>query len=205
MRRAIPYERARVVREYAKITAMLRGSGRVLDLGCGSGTLLETLRHDGVEAHGVDASVTAVQQCEARGLQATRGDLLEYLGAQAAESYGGLFAGHVIEHLPPERARELFAGARRVLRPGGQLVLLTPNPRNLYVACEGFWTDPTHIRPYPAPLLRTLALDAGFSELRIRGWWGGMTPRQVVIGVLRWAVTLGLHHPASTLLAVART
>jgi hypothetical protein len=53
-------------------------------------------------------------------------------------------------------------------------------------------------------LLRALALDAGFSSLTVREWWGGMTPRQVVLGVVRWLVTGGLHHAPSALLAVAR-
>src|SRR5713226_188369 len=107
-----------------------------------------------------------------------QGDLLEFLRQHKDAAIGGVFAGHVIEHLPPERARELFSAAYGALRPGGRFILLTPNPRNLYVAGEGFWTDPTHVRPFPAPLLRALALDAGFSSMIVRGWWGGMTPRQ---------------------------
>jgi len=204
MRRATGYERSGVVREYRKLAGMLRDSSPVLDLGCGSGTLLETLKQLGVEARGVDASPAAVERCVASGLAVTQGDLLEFLRQHKDAGVGGVFAGHVIEHLPPERARELFSAACRALRPGGRFILLTPNPRNLYVAGEGFWTDPTHVRPFPAPLLRALALDAGFSSMSVRGWWGGMTPRQVVLGAVRWLVTAGLHHAPSALLAVAR-
>src|SRR5712692_11450855 len=194
MRRATGYKRSGVVREYRKLAGMLRDSSPVL----------ETLKQLGVEARGVDASPAAVERCVASGLAVTQGDLLEFLRQHKDAGVGGVFAGHVIEHLPPERARELFIAAYGALRPGGRFILLTPNPRNLYVAGEGFWTDPTHVRPFPAPLLRALALDAGFSSMSVRGWWGGMTPRQVVLGAVRWLVTAGLHHAPSALLAVAR-
>jgi SAM-dependent methyltransferase len=204
MRRALRYDRDAVVREYKKLARLARRSPPVLDLGCGSGTLLETLQVLGVPAEGVDASPTAIHECRRRGLKVSEADLFGFLKHTGTGAWGTLFAGHVIEHLPPEAARDLFAQAWRVLREGGLFILLTPNPRNLYVAGEGFWTDPTHVRPYPATLLKALALSAGFSSLTVRGWWGGLTPKQVVLGVIRWLVTAGLHQPFTGLLAVAR-
>jgi SAM-dependent methyltransferase len=204
MRRAVHWDRDAVVREYRKAARLAATSPPVLDLGCGSGTLLETLGALGVSAEGVDASATAVRECRQRGFAVTEGDLLGFLGAARPATWGAVCAAHVIEHMPPAEARELFAHAARVLRPGGLFILMTPNPRNLYVAGEGFWTDPTHVRPYPATLLRALALDAGFSSMKVRGWWGGLTPRQGVLGVIRWFVTAGLHQPPTGLLAVAR-
>jgi O-antigen chain-terminating methyltransferase len=203
MRRVIAYDRTRVVREYRTIAKLLSDAAPVLDVGCGSGTLLESLARLGVTAEGVDLSRTAIEACTARGFKATLGDSLAFLAHRPDAGYGAVFAGHVVEHMTPEDARLLVREAHRVLRPGGRLVILTPNPRNLYVAGEGFWTDPTHVRPYPAPLLRALALDAGFATVTMRGWWGGMLPHQVASGLVRWLVTAGLHHPASTLQAVA--
>src|SRR5260370_19249201 len=101
MRRATGYERSRVVREYRKLAGMLRDSSPVLDLGCGSGTLLETLKQLGVEARGVDASAAAVERCVASGLAVTQAELLEYLRQQREDVGGGVFAGHSVEHLPP--------------------------------------------------------------------------------------------------------
>jgi SAM-dependent methyltransferase len=203
MRRVIGHDRAHVVAEYRALARELAAFPPVLDLGCGSGTLLETLGELRVDARGVDASATAVAASRARGYQVDHADLLEFLSRAPPGAYGGLFAGHVVEHLPPDAARTLFAQAARVLRPGGRFVVLTPNPRNLYVAGEGFWIDPTHVRPYPAPLLRTLAIDAGFRIVTVRRWWGGMPIRQVVSGTVRWLATAGLHDPAPALLCIA--
>src|SRR5260370_40572882 len=158
MARATGYGRSAVVREYRNLAGMLRDSSHVLDLGCGSGPLLATLKQLGVEARGVDASPAAVERCVASGLAVTQGDLLEFLRQRKDAGVGGVFAGHVIEHLPPERARELFRAAYRALRPVGRFILLTPNPRNLDVAGEVLWTAAPHGRSRPAPLMPALAI-----------------------------------------------
>jgi SAM-dependent methyltransferase len=203
MRRVIAHDRKGVVLEYQKIARSLAGSGPVLDLGCGTGTLLETLQAMGTPAHGVDASPLAVEACRQRGLTAAQGDIFECLRETASESYGAVFAGHLVEHLRPEDAERLYAEAWRILRPSGRLVVLTPNPRNLSVAGEAFWIDPTHVRPYPRQLLRALALKAGFSEVKVVRWWGLVTTLQMVAALVRWVATAGLHDPAPALLAIA--
>ena len=203
MRRVIRYDRSRVVSEYEALAQELAEFAPVLDVGCGSGTLLETLKPLGVEARGVDASATAVAACRARGANAEQADLLEFLTRAPTSAYGAVFAGHVIEHMPPETARAVFEHVARVLRTGGRFLVLTPNPKNLYVAGEGFWIDPTHVRPYPEPLLRALALDAGFTAVHVRRWRRGMPFRQLVSGTVRWLATAGLHDVAPSLLCIA--
>jgi 2-polyprenyl-3-methyl-5-hydroxy-6-metoxy-1,4-benzoquinol methylase len=203
MRRVISYDRSQVVSEYRALARELAGYPPVLDIGCGSGTLLETLGRLGVKSQGVDASASAVAACRQRGSNAEQADLVDFLTGTSDAAYGAVFAGHVIEHLPPDSARAVYAQVSRVLRTGGRFVVLTPNPRNLYVAGEGFWIDPTHVRPYPEPLLRALALDAGFSSVRVRRWRRGMPVRQLVSGTVRWLATAGLHDIAPSLLSVA--
>ena len=204
MRRVIPYDRTHVVAEYQALARALASFPPILDLGCGSGTLLESLGHLGIEGRGVDASITAVAAARQRGCLVEHADLLEYLHRAPPGAFGAIFAGHVVEHLPPATARDMFTQVSRVLRTGGRFLVLTPNPRNVYVAGEGFWIDPTHVRPYPAALLRALALDAGFTTVAVHKWWKGMPARQVVAGLVRWVATAGLHDPAPALLCIAQ-
>jgi SAM-dependent methyltransferase len=143
----------------------LEGRGEVLDLGCGRGEALEVLRGREIPARGVDLSASMVAECQRKGLTAEVGDLLDYLAGVAEGRFGGIVSFHVIEHLPPEVLDRLARLAWRALRPGGVLILETPNPLSLVVAARNFWLDPTHKRPvHPESLKLSLEL-AGFDPV----------------------------------------
>ena len=125
-----------------------------LDIGCGRGEWLELATGAGMKAIGVDENPVSVERCVARGLDAIRGDALEYLRRQPDASHSVVSAFHVVEHLDPAAMMALLVDARRVLAAGGLLLLETPNPGNLRVAGYSFRFDPTHRHPIPAPLLR---------------------------------------------------
>jgi SAM-dependent methyltransferase len=146
----------------------LAGRRRVLDLGCGRGEALALLAAAGHEASGIDASAEMVAHCRARGLSATQGDLFAALAALPAESLDAVVSFHVIEHLPAELLEELVSLAWNVLRPGGMLVLETPNPLSLTVAASRFWLDPTHRRPVHPESLRLACELAGFSPVEVQ-------------------------------------
>lgn len=135
--------------------------GDVLDIGCGSGIFLELMRELKLPACGIDPDPDMVRVCRELGLEALHGDerLLQDFQPQ---SLGGIHASHIIEHIDGDRAIALVENARQVLRPGGLLVIRTPNWRNAAVRHEGFWLDITHVRPYPLPLLQQVLEDAGF-------------------------------------------
>ena len=60
----------------------------------------------------------------------------------------------------------LVAEALRVLKPGGLLIMETPNPENIVVATRNFYLDPTHQRPIPPMLLAFVAEYAGFARVK---------------------------------------
>jgi len=179
--------------------AEFAGLSPVLDLGCGSGMFLRILLARKVSCTGVEGSQECVEACRQANLPAVKSDVFEYLRATADSSYGGIFCSHLIEHLMPAQALELYSEAYRVLQAQGKLVILTPNFRHLTVAAEGFWLDLTHVRPYPGHALTVLATMAGFRQKRCITYRNknGLIP--YLGNAVRWLLTGGLHAPAGRL------
>ncbi|MCW2574345.1 MAG: class SAM-dependent methyltransferase, partial [Modestobacter sp.] len=146
----------------------LAGDGGVVDLGCGRGEWLALLRAAGVTARGVDANTAFVAAGRARGLDMELGDALGYLQALPPDSIDMVTAFHVIEHLTTEDLLGLLEAARGVLRPGGCLLLETPNPTNLVMAACDFYNDPTHRSPLPPALTEYLLSTQGFGDVEVR-------------------------------------
>ena len=128
---------------------------RILDVGCGTGANLLMLSKYG-EAEGVDISEDALAFCRERGLDRVR------LGAGEKLPYDdGTFdlvtAFDVVEHMDDDLAglREM----RRVLRPGGRVLLFVPT----FMFLWGLQDEVSnHRRRYRLPELRRVLEQAGF-------------------------------------------
>ena len=144
-----------------------RDQAPVLDVGCGRGELLSLLRETGVEARGVDADADMVAYARGEGLGVEQADALAYLEALEDGSLGGVFAGQVVEHLPPPALLRLLELAARKLRPGGLLVAETINPLSP-LALRSYFADLTHVQPLVPETLALLSRQAGFREVETR-------------------------------------
>jgi O-antigen chain-terminating methyltransferase len=138
---------------------------QALDLGCGRGEWLELLGDAGFVARGVDLDEAMLEPCRALGLDVALGDAIEAICAAPDASLDIVSAFHVVEHLPFGSVQTLAAEALRALRPGGLLILETPNPENLIVGTANFHMDPTHERPLPMALLQFCVEFAGFGRV----------------------------------------
>lgn len=138
-----------------------------VDLGCGRGEWLELMRENGIDVQGIDLDQGMLEAAHESGLNATHGDAIQHLQSLAPESQMLVTAFHLAEHLPFERLHMLVQEALRVLKPGGVLILETPNPENITVGTTTFYIDPTHQRPIPPPLLSFVATYHGFEKVRI--------------------------------------
>lgn len=184
---------------YVDIEAALRGSretvmnsqrrylglmhdlpGPVLDIGAGRGEWLELLGEGGIPARGVDINAAFVESCRGRGLDVVHVDAFDHLRSIPESSVGAVTLFRVVEHLPFDTLTELLALALTALRPGGVLILETPNPSNLKVGSMSFWNDPTHIRPLPPHLLQFAVQWSGFVDVEIR-FSEQIDPRQLEI------------------------
>jgi SAM-dependent methyltransferase len=132
--------------------------GRLLDFGCGRGDQLRAFAGLGFEAVGADVSPAAVEM--AGGLEVALVDAETSRLPFPDASFDVVFSKSVIEHMhtPIDLARE----ARRVLRPGGVAVLMTPSWK--HNAWGPFYIDHTHVTPFTAPSLKDLLELAGFEQ-----------------------------------------
>lgn len=139
----------------------------VLDLGCGRGEWLEVLRENNLAGQGLDLNPALLDQARQRGLEVTEAEAGAWLTAQPEGAFGCVTAFHLVEHLELAELLALLDSVRRVLRPGGLVILETPNPENLVTGACNFYMDPTHKRPLPPLLLEFLLQNKGFRETRI--------------------------------------
>ncbi|HUY05653.1 MAG TPA: methyltransferase domain-containing protein [Acidimicrobiales bacterium] len=141
--------------------------GVVLDVGCGRGEWLEMLRDEGISATGVDANDSYREQWAAAGLDVITANATDYMRTLQPGTIAVITAFHLVEHLPLDVMLELLDLANQLLRPGGLLILETPNPENLIVGASAFYLDPTHQRPIPPRLLEFLVHVRGFVDVEI--------------------------------------
>lgn len=101
----------------------VQGGGIVADVGCGTGRITAHLRHLGVDAFGIDLSpgMIEVARREHPGLRFDVGSMTDLALADA--SVAGLVAWYSLIHVPDDEISSVFAHFRRVLRPGGPLLL----------------------------------------------------------------------------------
>jgi SAM-dependent methyltransferase len=140
---------------------------RVLDVGCGMGETLLFHRARGSEAIGIEADQNAQRAAQAHGLEIVQGVFRE--GLFPAASFDYVTMDQVLEHLPaPETA---LREARRLLRPGGRVVLSTPHGAGMGPRLFGsrwlHWHAPYHLHYFSRRSLDRLARDSGFVVERI--------------------------------------
>jgi 2-polyprenyl-3-methyl-5-hydroxy-6-metoxy-1,4-benzoquinol methylase len=169
-------------RHLAQIESLCRSSRRhLLDVGCSTGALLSVARQRGWVAHGLEIGrASAAYAREHLGLEVRTASLFDY--EPAPQSYDAIVLLEVIEHL-----EEPVLALRRIaswLRPGGLLLLSTPNFDSLFRRLHGprWWVvncPDEHLVFFTAATLQAALRETGFEVRfsRSRGF--------DVIGMLR--------------------
>jgi len=144
----------------------------VIDIGCGSGVQTREIgKHGYRRAVGIDVNLNAVRFARTRGLPDTDFIIADAQHLPIKPSVADkIVCAEVIEHL--KRPEHLVSEITRVLKPGGAVVVTTPNDRSIWGIYEWFWDlfgrgrnyGETHLRFFSESGLRTAF--SGFSECR---------------------------------------
>jgi SAM-dependent methyltransferase len=190
---------------------------RILDVGCDVGLFVRHAQETvGAICTGIDISVRAVAVGKASGLDMRATDL-ENAGL-SDESFDAICAFDLIEHL--DNPKCLFGRVRQVLRPGGVLLLETPNYDGIvyrlsrYVGRlplrrlqERLW-PPFHVQYFTSRSLENLLREMGLVTVRISGREPS-TSEVNLAGALRMALAISSTaakalNRATLLMAIAR-
>ncbi|MBK9125769.1 MAG: class I SAM-dependent methyltransferase [Chloroflexi bacterium] len=101
--------------------------GRLVEVGFGSGEMLRELARLGWRVEGVEFDAVAVEVAKTKGLDVHKGSLLEQ--EYPDDSIDAILISHVIEHVYDPT--KLLSECRRILKPGGMLIVFTPNNTSL--------------------------------------------------------------------------
>jgi 2-polyprenyl-3-methyl-5-hydroxy-6-metoxy-1,4-benzoquinol methylase len=147
--------------------------GTAVDVGCGGGHLMQYLMQGGHDVYGTDQSPVTVQRIidQFEGKTHFKGATVgtRDLPDAAADT---VFMVEVIEHLDERALNDALEEARRVIKPGGHLVLTTPNEENLEASkimcpnCLAVFHQVQHVRSWSAGSLAQRISAEGF-EARI--------------------------------------
>jgi SAM-dependent methyltransferase len=150
----------------------LPASARILDVGCGDGFHLKLLRDYGEKSwtlEGVDLDERAVEMAEKSGLKVHLGSIEDLRLPE--NSFDLAFMIQTVEHL--EKPVEILAAVKRVLKPGGRLVVVTDNTDALdfRIFKNGYWGGyhfPRHWNLFNQKSLGRLAAKVGFKTCEIK-------------------------------------
>jgi SAM-dependent methyltransferase len=175
-----------------RLLALVPPGGRLLEVGCGHGLLLDEARARGFDVLGLEPSRAAA--AHARGVLGlpVREETLDELDDPGP--FDAIVMADVLEHLDdPLGALDT---CRALLAPGGTLVVVTPDPasRAARLAGPSWWGFlPAHTYLLPRATLRRVLAERGFEvvaerslvrSFSLRYWMAGLAERGGVAGRL---------------------
>jgi 2-polyprenyl-3-methyl-5-hydroxy-6-metoxy-1,4-benzoquinol methylase len=165
--------------------------GKLLDVGCGSGLFMEEMRKVGWIVNGVEPDPNAVAIArEQFSLDVRQGLLAE--ADYEPNTFDCVHLAHVIEHVYDPTA--LLKDCLRVLKPGGLLVVTTPNIGSYGHSVFGrHWRGleaPRHLVIFSPESMRRCMQKAGLKSIHVRTssrmcrgiWYGSLSSRNADLG-----------------------
>jgi O-antigen chain-terminating methyltransferase len=120
----------------------------------------------GFNVEGIDISGEQVERAVAAGLEVYEADAFRHLSDHEGQ-YDGVVAVDFLEHFNRDELLRMLASVRGALRPGGMLLIQTPNGEGLF-AQQIIYGDLTHLTILNARSLEQALKPTGFTDIAIR-------------------------------------
>ena len=145
----------------------MKGSGRLLDIGCNEGRGLQIYERNGYTAEGLELNETAAAEARKAGFRVYADPLEKF---KSGKLYGVIVLSNVLEHsLDP---KDMLNHINRILKPGGQVWISCPNveswQRKLFGKYWINWHVPFHIVHFSQKTLTNILKETGFKIQEIR-------------------------------------
>lgn len=155
---------------------------RLLDVGCGDGGFISRVKDKFDKVYGLDISPVSVELCRKMGVEATQINLNQQAIPYPDDFFDTVASLEVIEHVfdPLFFLKEIY----RVLKPGGVLIISTPNIRKIQrifsiimghfprTSYDPVGFDGGHLHYFTSKDLSQLILECGFKPIIVRGICG---------------------------------
>lgn len=161
--------RKRAIQGKHKLIAKYQPTGKLLDVGCGTGDFLAYMAEQNYAAQGVEVSGDARKIATSKGLQLTA----ELGGIPAQAQFNAITLWHVLEHVPNPRATLNDLNAR--CASGGVLIIAVPDNESRdaqhYGPSWAAWDVPRHLSHFRRRDVENLLKQTGFQLLEIKPMW----------------------------------
>lgn len=155
----------------------------ILDVGCGEGITLKKiiLKYPDRRIQGVDILAENVEICRHSGLPVSQASVYDLKSGN--ESFDLCILAEVMEHL--ENINLALLNLKRLLRPGGNLIIVFPNDFNFKIIRMAFFkfkeafADPGHVTQLTPKTIKNILARNGFAVKKIKKipfffWWSSL-------------------------------
>lgn len=178
------------------IKATGKGTGKILDLGCGTGAFLATMQHANWICSGIEPDENARKKAqELYGLQVMKED--EFYNFPS-ETFDAITLWHVLEHV--HDLHPYIQQLRKLLAPDGKLFIAVPNytsaDEKMYNEYWAAYDVPRHLYHFSPKAMRQLMDEHGLKIEKMKPMWYD----SVYVSMLSEQYKTGSQHPVRALI-----
>lgn len=168
-------------------------SARILDVGCGNGSLVWWLQQSGyTNAEGIDVSPEQIAEACRLGVRNVSVANLQVYLAEQRGAYAAIVMRDVIEHFTKAEVLEVLDRAHNALQPGGVLIVQVPNAEAPFFGRIRYG-DFTHELAFSATSLQQIFAIAGFRSLSLYPTEPAVTSLRSALRYPLWLLVAALY------------